>query len=90
MDCLGYCLGQCMIVFQYVNVRKMRDASRPTPKKDMRSFSGLAGYYQDFIPNFAAIAAPLSYLTGKGQPNKVVWGQPQERSYHTLKHAFVS
>ena len=79
-----------MIGLQDVNVQKMRDAPRPTTKQEIRWFLGLAGYYQDCIPKFAAIAAPLSDLTRKGQPNKVVWGKPQERSYHTLKHAIFS
>ena len=52
-----------MIGLQDVNVQKMRDAPRPTTKKEIRSFLGLARYYQNFIPNFAAIAAPLSDLT---------------------------
>ena len=74
----GHCLGQGMIGLQDVNVQKMRDAPKPTTKKEIRSCLGLARYYQDFIPVFAAIAAPLSDLTLKGQPNKVVWGEPQE------------
>ena len=90
MDFVGHCLGQGMIGLQDVNVQKMRDAPRPTTKKEIRSFLGLAGYYQDFILNLATIAGPLSDLTRKGQPNKVVWGEPQERFYHTLKHAIVS
>ena len=60
---------------------KIRDAPRPKTKKQIRSFMGLAGYYRDFIPNFAAVAAPLSNLTRKGQPNIVVWGKAQERAY---------
>ena len=79
-----------MIGLQDVNVQKIRDAHRPTTKKDIRSFLGLAWYYQDFIPNFAAITGLLSDLTRMDQPNKVVRGEPQERSYHTLKHAIVS
>ena len=91
MDFLGHCLGQGMMGLHVVNMKKMRDAPRSTTKKEIRSFLGLALYYQDFIPNFAAIAAPLFDLTRKGQPNRVVWGEPQERSYHnTLKHAIVS
>ncbi|KAK3775527.1 hypothetical protein RRG08_041309 [Elysia crispata] len=54
------------------DVEKVRDAPRPTTKKEIRSFLGLVGYYQPCIPNFAAIAAPLSILTSKGQPDKVV------------------
>ena len=76
MDFLGHCLGQGMNGLQDVYVQKMRDASRPTTKKEIGSFLGVAGYYQDFISKFAAIAAPLPDLTGKGQPNKVVWGEP--------------
>ena len=51
---------------------------------------GLAGYYRDFIPNFAAIAAPLSDLTRKGQPNKVEWGEAQEKAYQTIKSYLTS
>lgn len=40
-----------------------------------------------FIPNYASIAAPLSDLTKKGQPNKVVWGEAQARSFEKLKKA---
>ena len=46
---------------------------------------GLAGYYRDFILNFAAIAAPLSDLTRKGQPSKVEWGDAHEKAYQTIK-----
>ena len=54
-------------------------------KKEVRSFMGLAGYYRDFIPNFAAIAAILSDFTRKGQPSKVEWGDTQEKAYQTIK-----
>ena len=46
---------------------------------------GLAGYYRDFIPNFATIAAILSDLTRKVQPSKVEWGDTHEKAYQTIK-----
>lgn len=46
---------------------------------------GLVGYYRDFIPSFAAIAAPLSDLTRKGQPSKVEWGDAHEKAYQIIK-----
>ena len=64
---------------------KIKCAPRPTSKKELRSFLGLVGYYRDFIPNFAAIAVPLTDLTKKGQPNHVVWGDMQENAYQSLK-----
>ena len=71
-------------------MKKIKDAPRPSTKKQVRSFMGLAGYYRDFIPNFAAIAAPLSDLTRKGQPNKVEWGEAQEKAYQTIKSYLTS
>ena len=61
-------------------MEKIKYDPKPSTKKQVRSFMGLAGYYKDFIPNFAAIAAPLSDLTRKGQPNKVEWGEAQGKS----------
>ena len=44
---------------------------RPTIKEEVRSFLRLANYYGAHIPTFAAVAAPLTDLTRKGQPNKI-------------------
>ena len=62
VDFLGHCLEEGLIGLHEDNVTKIRDAPRPTTKKQIKSFMGLAGYYRDFIPNFAALAAPLSDL----------------------------
>lgn len=82
---LGHRLEEGLIGLHEDNVRKIRDAPRPTRKNQIRSFMGLAGYYRDFIPNFAALVAPLSDLTRKGQPNKVVRGEAQEKAYLNIK-----
>ena len=57
----------------------------PTTKKQVRSFLGFLGYYFKYIPIFSTIAAPLSDLTRKGQPNKVSWQERQECVFKTLK-----
>lgn len=49
----------------------------------------MVGFYRKFIPNFSAIAAPLTDLTRKGQHNKVVWGDPQENAFITLKSSLT-
>ena len=85
VDFLGHRLEQGVLGLHEENVEKIKNAPWPGTKKQVRSFVGLAGYYRDFIPNFAAIAAPLSDLTRKGQPSRVEWGQAQEKAYQTIK-----
>ena len=58
----------------------------PQSKKDVRAFLGLAGYYRRFIPEFATIAAPLTDLTRKTAPSKVVWTKVCNDAFIKLKH----
>ena len=71
-------------------VEKIRHASRPETKKQLRSFLGLASYYRKFIQNFSTIAAPLSDRTKNREPNKVVWLDAQEKAFVTLKDCLAS
>ena len=89
-DFLGHQLQQGSIGILEDNVEKIRKARRPTTKKQVHSFMRLTGYYRDFIPNFAAVAAPLSDLTQKGQPGKVEWGDAQEKACQTLKNRLTN
>ena len=40
----------------------VKDFPRPKSVKNVRQFSGLAGYYRRFIQNFAKIVKPLTKL----------------------------
>ena len=51
----------------------------------MRTFLGLVGYYRQFVPQFASIAAPLHELTAKNQPNQVRWTAEMEAAFQQLK-----
>jgi len=85
VDFIGHKLSQGMKGLHESNVEKIKDAPRPTTKTQVRSFMGLANYYREFLPNFAAVTAPLTDLIKKNKPNKVEWGEAQERSYQTVK-----
>ncbi|XP_033730000.1 uncharacterized protein LOC117319277 [Pecten maximus] len=85
LSCLGHVVGERRIQLEDDKVQAIASAPRPETKKQVRSFLGLAGFYRRFIPNFAAIAVPLTDLTRKGAPNKVEWLESHERAYATLK-----
>ncbi|GFO08797.1 Zinc finger protein [Plakobranchus ocellatus] len=90
VDFLGHSLGRGAIGLQDENVEKVRNAPRPKTKREVKAFLGLVGYYKEFVPNFAAVSAPLSDLVRKGQPKIVNWGDSQERAYNSLKVAVTS
>ena len=72
------------------NLQKVTNASRPLTKNDEQSFPCLTGYYREFVPNYEAIAVPLTDAIRKGQPNQVIWGDAQEKAYTALKATITS
>ena len=89
VEFLGHDVGYDWITPNDDNLEKIARAKRPVTKKEVRSFCGLLGYYRDYIPSFAIIAAPLTDLTKKGQPNFVKWGEAQEKAFNTLREALL-
>ena len=82
---LGHKIGQEGVSPSEELVQKIQQVSPPSTKKQLRSFLGLVGYYRTFVPNFAAIAVPLTDLTKKGAPNILVWTEAQDQSFRMLK-----
>ena len=89
VEFLGHDVGYDWITPNDDNLEKIARAKRPVTKKEVRSFCGLLGYYRDYIPSCAIIAAPLTDLTKKGQPNFVKWGEAQEKAFNTLREALL-
>ncbi|XP_072180111.1 uncharacterized protein [Diadema setosum] len=85
LEFLGHRLSRGMVQPNHDKIAEIQNAKQPTTKKQLRSFLGLAGYYRKFVPNYAAIAVPLTDLTKKGEPNQIRWGEAQERAFTTLK-----
>lgn len=90
LECLGHMVGRDTLRPVTEKMDSIRSAPTPTTKRQVRSFIGLASYYRKFIPDFAAIAVPLTDLTKKGMPNKVVWEDAQEKAFNTLKNLLSS
>ena len=85
LEFLGHVVGEGVIKPLPDKITKITKVARPKTKKEVRSFIGLTSYYRRFIPNFAAIAAPLTDLTKSGGPREIEWGDAQQKAFETLK-----
>ena len=61
---------------------------RPLTLTNIRSFLGLADYYQRFVDSFASIASTLTTLTQKSM--KFEWSEACEKSFQLLKDSLTS
>ena len=85
----GHIIGDGICQMEDDKLDKIRNAEPPQTKTQVRSFLGLTGYYRKFIPSYAEIAAPLTNLTRKGMPNKVIWQPEHESAFNKLKTMLV-
>lgn len=81
---LGYVVGRGVIKPQVSKIEAIKTWPTPQTKKQVRAFLGLAGYYRRFVPDFSAIAAPLTDLTKKSGPNKVQWNTETEAAFQEI------
>lgn len=61
---------------------------QPTNIAEVRSFLGLASYYQRFVQGFSKLALPLTNLTKKN--TKFVWTEGCEQGFQELKGRLIS
>ena len=87
---MGHVVSGGKVRMEEDKVKKVREAERPKTKKQTRSFLGLTGYYRDYIEDYSKIAAPLTDLTKKGNPDKVNWGGKEEDAFQLLKQKLIS
>ena len=83
VDYLGYHMDESGIQPQKQLVEAIRDFEVPKTKKEVRRFLGMAGFYRDFIRNFADIAEPLRHLTKND--TKFQWTANCEEAFEKLK-----
>jgi len=62
----------------------------PPNKTQLKSFLGLTGFFRQFVPQYAKVACPLSELLGKNKPDKLTWGEAQQRAFDQLRTALMS
>ncbi|CAM5118574.1 unnamed protein product [Eretmochelys imbricata] len=87
---LGHQVGQGTISPLQAKVDAIQKWPVPKSKKQVLSFLGLASYYRRFVPQYSQIAAPLTDLTKKKQPNAVQWTEESQKAFNQLKATLMS
>ena len=85
---LGHIVSEKGVAVQQHKVAAVSNWPQPRNKKDVRAFLGLTGYYRKFIPEYSAIAAPLTDLTRESA--KFEWAEKEQAAFTALKERLTS
>ena len=69
-------------------IKTIVEMPSPVDVSGVRFFTGLAGYYRKFVPNFSSLVKPLNELTLVNTPFE--WTTAIEGAFQVLKSALAS
>ena len=68
--------------------KALTDFPKPSCRKQMHSFLGLANYFRKFIPTYVHITSAISDMMKKC--NEFVWSEAAEKAFLAIKSVLVS
>ena len=80
---LGHLVNQNMILVDPAKIEVVMQWDVPKSTSEIKSFLGLAGYYQRIIQDFSKIVVPLTRLTRNGVDFR--WVHEQQMTFETLQ-----
>ena len=88
VEYLGHVVGQGQIKPVMAKVEAILDFPRPTSKKELMRFLGMAGYYRKFCPNFSTVTSSLTNLLRKDV--KFSWAESCQLAFDKVKAILTS
>jgi hypothetical protein len=88
VEFLGHLISDGGILVEPRKIKTVADWSVPKEKTDVKSFLGLANYYQRFVKGFSKVATPMIALL-RGKLESITWTKECELSFLALKIALT-
>ena len=82
---VGQLIGSGQRCVDPSRLKAVKNMKPPQSKKQVRRIVGFFSHFRDYIPNFSALAKPLTDLTAKRIPNQIPWGQAEQWAFEKLK-----
>ncbi|XP_078496945.1 uncharacterized protein LOC144753011 [Lissotriton helveticus] len=87
---LGHLVGRGAVQPLQAKIEAIMAWEPPKTQTEVRAFLGLTGYYRRFVKGYGTIVAPLTELTSKKQPRRVVWTEACQQAFEKLKQAMCA
>ena len=87
---MGHKVGNGKITPLESRVEALKNFPEPTTKWEVRSFFGIAAYYQNFIHDFSSVASPLTEFLQERNTRLFTLSQKQRVAFETLKTALTT
>ena len=68
-----------------MKIKAVAESDRLLIKRQLEQRLGLLSYYRSYVPDYAALAKPLTALTGKREPSLLKWGEREQQAFETLR-----
>ena len=85
---LGHVVSERGVAVQQHKVEAVTNWPQPRNKREVRAFLVLTGYYRKFIPEYSAIASPLTDLTRESV--RFEWREKEQAAFDALKLRLTS
>lgn len=85
---LGHIIGEGVVRPDPSRCESIANYPTPLNAKDVRRLMGMANWYRRFLPDYAAITAPIYNLLRKGV--KFEWSAQADKAWQTIKDALMS
>ncbi|XP_060134170.1 protein NYNRIN-like [Zootoca vivipara] len=82
---LGHYIGQGVRALTPERIEAIERVPIPKTKKQLRGFLGMSGFCRAWIAGYGELTKPLVHMTGKDEPEPLVWSKECLNNFETIK-----